>query len=224
MMYNKKIAIALAVLSLAAPLGAAHAQSLNDNSWTGFYAGVNAGGLFSSTSASITENNTGGGLSGTGGGFVGGVQGGYNYMFGPVVLGGEIDFQGSTLTSGLTGGVGGSNITATQAMPWFSTIRARVGYPVGKIMPYVTGGAVWGEQTLSGYDSAASGSFSASNNFWTYTFGGGVEGKLDNHWSAKLEYLWLGTPSNTLSTPATTSVSERSIGNVIRVGLNYRFD
>src|SRR3984957_12752279 len=99
MTFNKKLAIAklsiaLATASLVAPL-AAQAQSSPMN-WNGFYAGVNAGGLWQMPSAAIGENNTGGGFSGSGGGFVGGAQAGYNYMFGPVLLGGEIDFQGST--------------------------------------------------------------------------------------------------------------------------------
>jgi outer membrane immunogenic protein len=223
MTINKKFTVALAAASLVLPLGAAHAQSSNDM-WSGFYAGLNAGGLFNSTNASIGENNTGGGFAGNGGGFSGGVQGGYNYMFGPVVLGGEVDFQGTTLSENVTGSAGGTNLNATQNLPWFSTIRARVGYPVGKIMPYVTGGAVWGNQTLSGYDQTSGGAFNTSSNFWTYTWGGGIEGKLDSKWSAKLEYLWLGSPNTPAATPAATSVSERSIGNLVRVGLNYHFN
>jgi len=33
----------------------------------------------------------------------------------------------------------------------------------------------------------------------------------------------MGTPDTPLSTPATTSISEHSVGNLVRVGLNYRF-
>ena len=114
-------------------------------------------------------------------------------------------------------------IAATTTLPWFSTYRARIGYPVGSVMPYVTGGAVWGDQTISGFDSAI-GSFYASNNFWTYTVGAGVEGHVSDQWTAKLEYLWIGTPNTPLSSPATTSINERSIGDVVRVGLNYHFN
>src|SRR5471032_953343 len=102
MTFNKKLAIALAAATLVAPL-AAQAQSSTMN-WNGFYAGINAGGLWESPSAAIGMNNTGGGFSGSGSGFVGGAQAGYNYMFGPVMLGGELDFQGSTLTSNISGG------------------------------------------------------------------------------------------------------------------------
>jgi outer membrane immunogenic protein len=221
MTFNKKLAIALAAATLVAPL-AAQAQSSTMN-WNGFYAGINAGGLWESPSAAIGMNNTGGGFSGSGSGFVGGAQAGYNYMFGPVLLGGEIDFQGSTLTSTVTGGAGASNIVGHGSMPWFSTFRARVGYPVGSVMPYVTGGAVWGQQTLSGFDPSAGGNFSASNNFWTYVVGVGMEGRIAQAWTAKLEYLWIGTPDTALSSPASTSINERSISNVVRVGLNYHF-
>ena len=216
--------IGIATLATAAILAlplAAEAQS--NNRWEGFYAGLNAGGLWSSTSATIGENNAVGGLNGTGGGFLGGVQGGYNYLLGPVLLGGEIDFQGSTETTNMGGGAGSSIITATSAIPWFSTFRARVGYPVGSVMPYVTGGAVWGHQTLSGFDPSAGGSFNTSSNFWTYAVGAGVEGHIAEAWTAKLEYLWIGTPDPALSSPASANIDERSIGNVVRVGLNYHF-
>ena len=219
-MKSIRIASLAAAALLAAPL-AANAQS--NNTWEGFYAGVNAGGLFSSTSATIGENNAVGGLNGSGGGFAGGVQGGYNWMLGPVVLGGEVDFQGSTETTNLIGGAGGTPINATSAIPWFSTFRARIGYPVGSVMPYVTGGAVWGHETLSGFDPSAGGSFSSSSNFWTYAVGVGMEGRITQAWTAKLEYLWIGTPNTALSSPASASIDERSIGNVVRVGLNYHF-
>jgi hypothetical protein len=39
----------------------------------------------------------------------------------------------------------------------------------------------------------------------------------------KLEDLWIGSPDTPLSSPGTTSIDQRSIGNLGRVGLNYRF-
>jgi outer membrane immunogenic protein len=214
------VAVATAVALAASPLAAQ--QLTGSNKWEGFYAGLNAGGLWQTTAATIGENNTVGGFSGQGGGFAGGAQAGYNYLVGPVLIGGEIDFQGSTLTQSITGGAGPSFISATSAIPWFATFRGRAGYTLGSFMPYVTGGGVWGHQSLSGTDSVG-GPFSASNNFWTWTVGGGVEGRINDQWSAKLEYLYMGTPDTPLSTPATTSISEHSVGNLVRVGLNYRF-
>ena len=109
------------------------------------------------------------GFSGTGSGFVGGGQAGYNYLLGPVVLGGEIDFQGSTFAAGVNGGGPFGPFSTTERTPWFSTMRARVGYPVGSVMPYLTGGAVWGQRSIDG-------PISASANYWTWTAGGGIEG------------------------------------------------
>ena len=83
----KSIGIASRIASLAAaavlavPL-AANAQS--NNRWEGFYAGVNAGGIWSSTAATIGENQTSGGFNGSGSGFMGGAQVGYNYLLGRV--------------------------------------------------------------------------------------------------------------------------------------------
>jgi outer membrane immunogenic protein len=217
---RKSITLAAAVVAaMALPLAA---QAQSNTTWDGFYAGINGGGLWGSTATSITENGTGGGFNGSGSGFVGGVQAGYNYLFGAVLLGAEADFQGSTMSSGLSGGAGPSAINATATMPWFSTFRVRAGYTFGSVMPYVTGGAVWGHQRLQGTDSQT-GYFDASNNFWTYAVGGGVEGHITDRWSTKLEYLWIGSPDTPLSSPGTTSINQRSIGNLVRVGLNYRF-
>ena len=194
-----------AVVTAAAPVAAQQPSA----TWNGFYAGLNAGGLFGNTS--VQPNFGFGGASGTGGGFAGGAQAGYNYLLGPVVLGGEVDFQGSTYAAGLSGGPGPfGNNSATERTPWFSTMRLRAGYAVGSVMPYVTGGAVWGQRTIDG-------PFGNTANYWTWTVGGGVEGFITNRWSTKLEYLYMGTPSVSL-VPGETANS-----NLIRVGVNYHF-
>ena len=213
------LGLTVAAMALTStPLAAQQASP----SWSGFYAGLNAGGLFGSTSAHFATPGGPGGFSGSGGGFVGGAQAGYNYLFGPVLLGGEIDFQGSTYAAGVNGGAGPGPAKATEYTPWFSTMRLRAGYPVGWLMPYVTGGAVWGQRTISGGGPGLP-SFSASANYWTWTVGGGVEGMLNDRWSAKLEYLYMGTPNTSLSVPGAASLNESTSGNLIRLGVNYRF-
>src|SRR5947209_11813425 len=134
MIKRSSTVLAAVAVTMAVPLVA---QAQSNALWEGFYAGVNAGGLWGSTSASIGENGTGGGFNGTGSGFVGGAQAGYNYLLGPVLLGAEVDFQGSTISSGLGGGAGPSAINTTATMPWFSTFRVRAGYTFGSVMPYV---------------------------------------------------------------------------------------
>lgn len=211
--------LALAAATMAAsPLAAQPASP----SWSGFYAGLNAGGLFGSSTATTTGFGGPGGYSGTGGGFAGGAQAGYNFLMGSMLFGAELDFQGSTYAMGLNGGAGPAPFNATERTPWFSTMRLRAGYTVGSVMPYVTGGAVWGQRTI---DAGAPGgpSFSASANYWTWTVGGGIEGMITDRWSTKLEYLYMGTPSTSLATPGTVGVSESTSGNLIRLGVNYHF-
>lgn len=85
------------------------------SAWSGFYAGVNAGGLFENSGtwnnyAAVITNAPNGGntiaalqaatssFKRTGSGFVGGVQAGYNFHVAPrFVLGFETDIDGSTL-------------------------------------------------------------------------------------------------------------------------------
>jgi outer membrane immunogenic protein len=205
------LGLAIAVTAMATTQVAAQQAS---PTWNGFYAGLNAGGMFGNTSTSFSGLAGSGGLSGAGSGFVGGAQAGYNYLLGPVILGGEIDFQGSTFAAGVNGGSGFGPFSTTERVPWFSTMRARVGYPVGSVMPYLTGGAVWGQRTIDGPFA------SISSNYWTWTAGGGIEGIITDRWSMKLEYLYMGTPSTSLL-PGTTSESTNN--NLIRVGVNYHF-
>jgi outer membrane immunogenic protein len=212
------VAFAAATVMAASPLAA---QQVNP-AWNGPYAGLNLGGMWGDTSSSIRMNNTGGNLFGNGAGLLGGAQVGYNHSVGPVVLGAEIDFQGSTYNAGVVGSAGPSAISATERMPWFSTMRLRAGYPVGSVMPYVTGGAVWGNRTINGGVSNM-GPFYASENYWTWTVGGGIEGQIADKWTMKLEYLYMGTPDTPLSAPATTGINEHASSNVLRVGANYHF-
>ncbi|HZB52428.1 MAG TPA: outer membrane beta-barrel protein [Reyranella sp.] len=203
------LGLAIAVSALATTQVAAQQAS---PSWNGFYAGLNAGGMFGNTSGSVAGPGGPAGFSGTGSGFVGGGQAGYNYLLGPVVLGGEIDFQGSTFAAGVNGGGAFGPFSTTERMPWFSTMRARVGYAVGSVMPYLTGGAVWGQRSIDG-------PISASANYWTWTAGGGIEGFITERWSMKAEYLYMGTPSTSLLPGS----NETASNNLVRVGVNYHF-
>src|SRR5271163_3972055 len=77
--------------------------------WTGFYVGVNAGGIWPSGSRNATlfapatfafpvSTFFPGGLGSQSAGFAGGGQAGYNWQTGAFVLGVETDFDGSTLS------------------------------------------------------------------------------------------------------------------------------
>ncbi|MEO6839838.1 MAG: outer membrane protein [Bradyrhizobium sp.] len=125
-----------------------------------------------------------------------------------------------------------------QKIDWFGTVRGRVGVLVDpKVLLYATGGLAYGGVNTS--ETIAGASFSTTDTRVGYTVGAGVEGAIGGNWTAKLEYLYvdLGRTSGSFATaiPAfgggaatsgtlTSSYSSRITDNVLRVGLNYRFN
>ena len=123
---RKWISLGLAIATSAMATTQVAAQQASP-SWNGFYAGLNAGGMFGNTSGSFAGPAGPGGFSGSGSGFVDGGQAGYNYLLGPVVLGGEIDFQGSTFAQSVNGGSGFGPFSTTERTPWFGKSKAKRG-------------------------------------------------------------------------------------------------
>ena len=190
-------------------------------SWTGFYIGGNAGWGFTNGSGTFTTALGADPFTVKTNGFVGGAQVGYNWQTGPMVFGAEADFQG-TAASGSLSATAGPTISATAKTPWFGTLRGRVGYAFDSVLVYATGGAVYGDSSWNGSVSTV-GNFSSATTFWTWTLGAGVEAAFWGCWSAKLEYLFAGTPSSTPTVPTVTAVSGNAGANIIRAGLNYHF-
>ena len=180
-------------------------------SWTGFYVGVNAGYGWASTSIS--------GVAGSSNlnGFLGGAQIGYNWQgASPLVLGIEADFQGTGQSRTDTA----LGITVDQKLPWFGTVRGRIGYAFDRTMIYATGGLAYANynMTVSGFGLSASDNASKAG----WTVGGGVEWMFMPKWSTKLEYLYIDT-GNTSVTLFGTPFTGRARDNIVRVGLNYHF-
>jgi outer membrane immunogenic protein len=190
-------------------------------SWTGLYVGGNLGWGWANGDGTIAFGGPTSGFSGSGDGFLGGGQIGYNWQTGNVVFGVETDFQGSAGSSDITATPGAATITGTAKNPWFGTIRGRLGYAFDRSMLYATGGAVYGKNTFEGTNSVT-GPFSSSATYWSWTVGAGYEAMLWDRWSAKIEYLYVGTPSDT-ATPPGTSIDGDAHANIVRVGLNYHF-
>ena len=175
--------------------------------WTGFYAGINGGyGWGGSTSFSAPFPSS---SFDTSGGLVGGTLG-YNYQMNQIVFGVEGDIDASWIKgSGICDG-----LSCQTKNSWLGTVRGRVGYAFDRFMPYVTGGAAFGDiqNTITPIGSA-------SENRAGWTVGGGLEANLYGPWSAKVEYLYvdLGRGGSVLGSDA------RFNTNIVRAGLNYRF-
>jgi outer membrane immunogenic protein len=183
--------------------------------WSGFYLGVNGGGGWghSNWDTSATRIGTSGGLAGG--------TAGYNYQFNNnVVLGleGDVDWAHLNGTNTSAGCVAG----CTTGDTWLSTVRGRLGYAFGGIMPYVTGGLAVGDIKAStpGFPGA-----STTNTGWTA--GGGVEVALPgtSNWTAKAEYLHvdLGRFNCGVNCNGTPTDNVSSHNDIVRAGVNYRF-
>jgi outer membrane immunogenic protein len=182
-------------------------------------------------------------------GLVGGGQIGYNWQTQNWLWGLEADIQGTGErgTRDLTCPIGlctpapvgalalpGPAVpaTLTQQIDWFGTVRARGGILVTpKVLLYATGGLAYGgvnsSETIGGFG------FSNTDTRVGYTVGAGIEGAIGGNWTARLEYLYLdlGRTSGSFATTIaalgggtlTSAYSSRVTDNVLRVGLNYRF-
>ena len=117
--------------------------------WSGFYAGVNGGGGwadarsdFSAAGSPVfatTKNPLAGGLFGA--------QAGYNWQSGLMVLGAETDFQYANLKGSLDAppcpaAACGVPLSASfsQKVPWFGTVRGRIGVATDGWLAYATVG------------------------------------------------------------------------------------
>lgn len=183
--------------------------------WTGFYVGINGGGGFGR--ADVNNAFGTGGLD-VSGGLVGGTLG-YNYqapnnfVFGIEGDGGWSGIKGST------NGFACPGATCDVRNDWLATLRGRVGYAYGRFLPYITGGAAFGDIKLT-----PTGFPGSTVDKVGWTLGGGVEMAISGPWSAKLEYLYvdLGDAScGAASCGVATSTSFHT--NIVRAGINYRF-
>jgi len=214
-------------MALAALVGSAEAADLSSRpiytkappmaapyyNWTGFYLGINGGGGWGSSSWDST------GSFDTSGGLVGGTIG-YNWQMGPWVLGleGDIDWaniKGTTNTVGCIGGGCSSENT------WLGTARGRVGYAFDRWMPYITGGAAFGD-----VEATHAGATGQTSTQVGWTAGAGFEFAVVNNITAKVEYLHYDLGSFQCGLNCGNGFVNDNVNfnaNVVRGGVNLRF-
>jgi outer membrane immunogenic protein len=210
--------------------------------WSGFYAGVNAGwGWRDDDQETVVLTGPGvpGGLVGTlefdedNGGFTGGGQIGYNWQFGSFVVGAEADIQWADTgdqDAVFIAGPGNAGEFAPGefegAADWFGTVRLRAGVAFDRVLVYATGGLAYTED----------------NTGWTA--GGGVEWALPVNWFGSsavtfgVEGLWVsidqdddgdgrvGTFTPTGGTPVNVFLPQNNDEQdffVARAKLNFKF-
>jgi iron complex outermembrane receptor protein len=205
--------------------------------WTGFYLGGNLGAAWALNTVTDTQlglNLSNGSNNGV---FIGGGQLGFNWQVSNVVLGFEWDFDRVANNNNTGNGLLIPAVGTIQVTPnnkWTTTAAARFGVTNGHWLSYGKVGGGWvGNDNFTVTNvtpgAAITGSNRNTNSGWLV--GAGIEWAFANHWSAKLEYDYLGLGSQTFTVPAgspflandTFTVTNRNI-QMVKVGINYLFD
>jgi outer membrane immunogenic protein len=201
------------------------------HSWSGFYAGLNAGVGWSDSKQSIRGGDAVGqalidafaaaggatSLSPDGSGFIGGAQLGFNFQSGAFVWGVEADIQGANLdgdassTLAIVPGVVDINTAVTSKLDWLGTLRLRGGVLVDpKTLIYLTGGLAYGrvEHSWNSDLSIGGGALvfpltGGSDRSWEtgWTVGGGAELALSRSVTLRGEYLYYDLGDSSYSAP-----------------------
>ncbi|CAN2534989.1 hypothetical+protein [Methylocapsa aurea] len=217
-------------------------------SWTGPYVGLNIGGGWVDRSRNNNNWNWGGNNNNgnNSGGVVGGAQIGWNYQLSPLfVVGLESDIQGTSIGSGGNNNNnwwGGLGATDRTSVPWFGTVRGRIGLALldSRLLIYGTGGFAYGEVRHPSLGWWGNNNNNDVRGGWTA--GGGVEWAFLPNWSAKIEYLYTELNDNAnnnnnwalvapvlfpalpVTALAGLNWNRRTQINTVRAGVNYHFN
>jgi len=254
MRYLTGAALALSLASVAPAL----AQSppppmmMSAYNWGGWYLGANLGAgwgdnavNFSGTGGTPPAQAAGvvpGSLAGHPDGMMGGLQTGYNFNLGSILLGIETDFDRTGINDDGTKTTSVPTFLSTtsdaqQQTSYLGTLRGRIGFtPWNPVLLYATGGLAYGHtEVTSSVQTAGCTGFCgrASTAGWQegWTAGGGFEWGIAPALSMKAEYLYydLGTVNQNYTDFASrfagtsVSTSTKFAGNVVRIGVNYHF-
>ena len=220
--------------------------------WNGFYAGINAGyggGVFKhpfqiigpepeeEIEPALVPPGPGevifatGSADVTAGGFVGGIQAGYNWQWSEnFLLGIEADIQGSSIDGrvslNITDETGvflpegeSADFDLGTRLDWFATLRPRIGWVNDRFVVYATGGLAWAQTTssISGTivgQTVIDESITNDRFGWTITF--------------KTEYLYTDLGSEQIidadfGDGFNFSADSEVAFHVVRAGLNFQF-
>ena len=227
-----RILFGAAALLVGALSSSAYAQD-----WSGPEIGVQGGYAWGDSSGVAT--GTGGPLGGTTvsrpysfspSGGLGGAHAGYNWQFGNVVLGLEGDAEGADVSGSLTasGVVAGlPRISAVHdRMDFDATVRGKLGWAMGRWLPYATGGVAFGDVQTNYQFPPGTTVAQTSGVRVGWTAGGGVDYALTPNWSAALEYRYtdLGRQGASATVSGVTASDSNEFNfNAVRLFITYHF-
>ena len=242
MTMNKTLAFASLGLVPAAfsPVMATDAAAQTVYNWSGVYAGLNFGynrhwttvnGFSGSGADWCWADNCSSRSAGAVDGAVAGLQGGANFQFGNIVLGGEVDFGLSSAYENVR--YGNDPYDYNVGLHALGTARLRAGYAFDRALVYATGGLAVGRVASDFAQIQPFYSWSNKTGWRVgYAVGGGVEYGMDAGWSIKGDGLFYSFPEKKKHLSDGTEfygpgevigLEDRSRGMVLRIGFNKRF-
>jgi len=233
--------------------------------WCGWYVGVTAGtawGQYDARTSTVPDGYLNGAQAAavtaagaqtiTANGFATGIEGGYNWQIGNLLLGIEADLQAIHLTGATSSGAVpypgkpavAFTVTSYATTNWLLTARPRLGFVApNHWLFYATGGlaltrlqddfAFWDDNTTVPTFGHAIESGNVYRLKAGYAVGAGIEAPLTDRLSLKADYLHAGFANTTgvstinnlmISYPGQViSHSSNLNADIFRAGLNYRF-
>ena len=208
--------------------------SISTFSWAGPYAGFGVGlarGKFNITSPiNSTANDDSVNVA---------AQVGYNWVYGPVVVGGEVDYSAQGLTG--SADINAADAAVSASALWLTTARGRIGtdiqipFVAKRSLIYGTGGVAI-SRIASGYCVHASiqcytGPARDIGGGWAvdaairsgWTVGAGVEFPMTPVVSAKFEYLYVDFGKLGFTNNGAISDELSFSEHILRSGLNFKF-
>jgi outer membrane immunogenic protein len=193
--------------------------------WAGAYVGVAGGGAWGG--ATLRNNATGADQTprfDMSGGIVG-ITSGFNIHSGNGLLGFEGDISAVSKKGSAFEFLPNAAFSNEVREQWLSTFRGRVGYARDNWLLYATAGGALANVTNN--IVAPAGTISDQQWHWGWTAGGGLEVKLNQDWSAKVEYLYVGLQDKSYFNPAPSPVFPGNQrlhldDHIVRVGVNYK--
>lgn len=195
-------------------------------SWTGFYAGIHAGGAWSDVEWS-NVTFTGERFDNSESGFIGGGQIGYNQQFGNIVLGVEATISGTDLSRDFRSILVPTTLFSAD-IHTIATVTGRFGIASSQWLFYGKAGWATARVEFAGRDTALLDSFSFDDWRNGWTAGLGLEYKIGHNMSLGVEYNFIELSNETnngrtlLATPITLRDRDLEIQSVT-ARLNFQF-
>lgn len=223
-------ALAAGIFSISAPVLAADliqtppavaVPEADAFSWTGLYVGANAGyswgtsnSAFTSTSAPFAGTN----INSSPAGFIGGVQAGYNYQTGVLVLGVEAEASVSNITASFADPLSPGD-TVTAGSDYSGALLAKVGLGLDHFMPYLVGGVA----AAHVYSNDTAPDANDSGIFTGWAAGAGVEYAVDDNWSIGTQYLHSSLTGPTFNASHAWASTANPVNDTVTARINYKF-